>query len=114
MTTHVPEDVPTLIARREARSLALHVAAVAKIAAEPGLLNKARAVLEGWAARENPVSARTRAWQELLGRPWPEVASLIGEPSQVQLRKGSPIGVLLSEEERAAIFDRFAAQSKVD
>src|SRR6185437_12222561 len=67
----------------EARSLALHVLAARCIAANPRLLDRARAALKRWLARqgERPPAA-LREWQELLERPWREVAARATELSE--------------------------------
>src|SRR5437899_12039281 len=67
----------------EARSLALHVLAARRIAAEPRLLRRARATLKRWLERygEQPPAA-LREWEELVERPCPERAAKARGPSQ--------------------------------
>src|SRR2546421_980254 len=60
----------------EARSLALHVLAARRLAEDPRRLQKARGTLARWLERygERPPAA-LREWQDLLERPWQEVAA---------------------------------------
>jgi len=97
---------------QEARSLALHVLAARRIAAEPRLLERARATLARWLERygERPPAA-LREWQELLERPWQEVAARSTELSEdaARLRQSSPLSTLLSDTERRRVHDAFRA-----
>lgn len=96
----------------EARSLALHVLAARRIAADPRLLERARATLARWLERyANRPPAALREWQELLQRPWPEVAARATELSEdaARLRQSSPLATLLSETERRRVHDAFRA-----
>jgi hypothetical protein len=104
-----PQAGPELIARREARSLALHVRVVTKVNADPELLQKARAVLDHWRSLARSGSDPTIEWRRILERPWPQIAALITDPGPegARLRKSGPWSVLLPLEERQAIFDRF-------
>jgi len=96
----------------EARSLALHALAARRIAAEPRLLERARATLKRWLERygEQPPAA-LREWQDLLERPWQEVATKATELSEdaARLRQSSPLGTLLSPAERRRVYDAFRA-----
>jgi hypothetical protein len=96
----------------EARSLALHVLAVRRIAEKPRLLERARSTLARWVARygERPPAA-LREWQRLLARPWREVAARATELSEdaARLRQSSPLATLLSPAERQRILDAFRA-----
>ena len=96
----------------EARSLALHVLAARRIAADPGLLDRARATVRRWLERygERPPAA-LREWQALLERPWPEVAARATELSEdaARLRQSSPLATLLSDAERRRVHDAFRA-----
>jgi hypothetical protein len=94
----------------EAKSLALHVLAARRIAADPRLLDRARATVKRWLERygERPPAA-LREWQGLLERPWQEVAARATELSDdaARLRQSSPLATLLSEAERRRVHDAF-------
>jgi len=96
----------------EARSLAFHVLAARRIAANPSLLKRARSTVARWLERygERPPAA-LREWQELLERPWPEVAARATELSEdaARLRQSSPLATLLSPAERRRVHDAFRA-----
>lgn len=96
----------------EARSLVLHVLAARRMAAEPRLLERARATLARWLDRygDQPPAA-LREWQQLLERPWQEVAARATELSEdsARLRQSSPLATLLSEAERRRVHDAFRA-----
>ncbi|MDW8469743.1 MAG: hypothetical protein RML56_12995 [Burkholderiales bacterium] len=96
----------------EARSLALHVLAARRIAAEPALLERARATLARWIeGRRDRLPAALAEWQALLARPWPEVlarATALDEEG-VRLRQSSPLATLLSPAERRRVHDAFRA-----
>lgn len=96
----------------EARSLAMHVLAARRLAANPRLLERARATLKRWLQRygDRPPAA-LREWQELLARPWPEVAARATELSDdaARLRQSSPLATLLSPAERRRVHDAFRA-----
>ena len=96
----------------EARSLALHVLAARRIAANPALLGRARATLNRWLERygDRPPAA-LREWQALLARPWQEVAAKAPELSEdaARLRQSSPLGTLLSQAQRRRVYDAFRA-----
>ena len=96
----------------EARSLALHVLAARRIAAEPRLLLKARATLNRWLERYgNRPPAALREWQRLLDRPWEQVAAKATELSEdaARLRQSSPLATLLTAAERRRVHDAFRA-----
>ena len=96
----------------DARSLAMHCKIAQKISRDPKLLDKARANLERWSAKsEDPVPQYLREWQEILERPWPEIAELITSMSEdaTRLRSSSPFAGVLSEDERKQIYAAFRA-----
>ncbi|HYR34012.1 MAG TPA: hypothetical protein VEQ87_06955 [Burkholderiales bacterium] len=96
----------------DARSLALHALAARRIAADPRVLRRARETLKRWLARYGArAPAALREWQELLERPWQEVAAKATELSEDagRLRQSSPLSTLLSDAERRRVHDAFRA-----
>ena len=95
----------------EARSLAMHAAIARKIDREPGLLEKARGNLRRWRQLEahHPTPDWLQEWSGVLNKSWPEIASLMGEPSEraAKLRQSSPFAGLLSAVERKRIYEAF-------
>lgn len=92
----------------EARSLAMHALIAERIARDPGKLDIARRNLDRWAERWGERRPQWLAeWQELLNRPWREIAALISEPSEraARLRQSSPFAGVLTPEERRRIYD---------
>lgn len=96
----------------EAKSLALHVLAVRRIAADPRLLERARATVGRWLRRygERPPAALLE-WRDLLERPWSVVAARATDLSEdaARLRQSSPLATLLTEAERRRVHDAFRA-----
>lgn len=96
----------------EARSLALHVLAARRIAADPGLLARARATLGRWLERYGDAPPRALLeWQALLARPWEEVAqcSTALTEDAARLRQSSPLATLLTAAERRRVHEAFRA-----
>ena len=96
----------------DARSLAMHCKIAQKITRDPKLLNKAKANLERWRAKsEDPLPHYLREWQQILERPWPEIAELITSMSDdaTRLRSSSPFAGVLTAEERDQIYEAFRA-----
>jgi hypothetical protein len=96
----------------DAKSLALHVVAARRIAANPRLLEGARATLRRWLARYGgQAPAALREWSALLDRPWEEVLARATELSEdgARLRQSSPLATLLSDAERRRVHDAFRA-----
>lgn len=94
----------------EARSLAMHAIIARKIERDPTLLDIARRNLDRWRARwKDGVPAWFSEWHQILGRPWPEVAALITEPSEnaARLRQSSPFAGVLTADERRRIYAAF-------
>jgi hypothetical protein len=96
----------------EVRSLAMHAVIARKIDRDPTLLDIPRRNLERWSARagESPPSW-LQEWHTLLALPWPELAARITEPTEdaTRLRQSSPFAGVLSETERARIYEAFRA-----
>ena len=96
----------------DARSLAMHCKIAQKISRNPTLLNKAKANLERWSAKsEQPLPQYLREWQEILERPWPEIAEIITSMSEdaTRLRSSSPFAGVLTAAERDQIYEAFRA-----
>lgn len=96
----------------DARSLAMHCRIAQKITRNPRLLNKAKANLERWSAKyEEPLPQYLREWQEILDRPWPEIAEIITSMSEdaTRLRSSSPFAGVLTAGERDQIYEAFRA-----
>ncbi len=94
----------------DARSLAMHCKIAQKISRDPKLLDKARANLERWIAKsEDPLPQYLREWQEILDRPWPEIAEMITNMSEdaTRLRSSSPFAGVLTADERKKIYAAF-------
>lgn len=89
------------------RSLALHAAVAEKLAAQPQLLDVARANLARW--RKASSAPVLREWENLIERtPLPQLLELLRSPSEParRLRQSSPFAGILSPEERQAILSR--------
>lgn len=94
----------------DARSLAMHCKIAQKITRKPILLDKAKANLHRWIAKsDGPLPLYLREWQEILLRPWPDVAELITSMSEdaTRLRSSSPFAGVLTTEERDQIYAAF-------
>ena len=96
----------------DARSLAMHCKIAQKISRDPVLLDKARANLERWIAKsEDPLPQYLHEWQEILTRPWLEIAEIITSMSEdsTRLRSSSPFAGVLTADERDQIYAAFRA-----
>jgi hypothetical protein len=95
----------------EARSLAMHAAIARKIERDPALMEIARGNLHRWRQLEahRPTPKWLKEWSTMLNRPWPEIASLMVDPSEraARLRQSSPFAGLLSAVERQRIYEAF-------
>jgi hypothetical protein len=113
VATHETSAAPYSDHRRlEARSLALHCRAAAKIAASPGLLDVARRNLVRWTANAGtPVPRYLVEWSRILERPWPEIAAVMTgfDDDAIRLRQSSPFAGVLTSEERRRIYEAFRA-----
>jgi hypothetical protein len=110
----VTPAIPTFSAHRliEARSLAMHALIARKITRDSSLLEIPRRNLARWRARSAEVApAWLDEWQGILERPWPEIAACITEASEngARLRQSSPFAGVLTETERARIYEAFRA-----
>lgn len=96
----------------DARSLAMHCKIAQKIARDPKLLNKAKANVERWSAKsKSPRPQYLREWEQILERPWPQIAELITSMSEdaTRLRSSSPFAGVLTADERDQIYEAFRA-----
>jgi len=96
----------------DARSLAMHCKITQKILRDPDLLDKARENLERWSAKSADLLPQyLHEWQEILKRPWPEIAEIITSMSEdaTRLRSSSPFAGILTAEERDQIYAAFRA-----
>ncbi len=96
----------------DARSLAMHCKIAQKISNDPSLLDKAKANLERWSAKsKDPQPRYLREWEQILKRPWPEIAELITSMSEdaTRLRSSSPFAGVLTARERDQIYAAFRA-----
>ena len=96
----------------DARSLAMHCKIAQKITRDPSLLNKAKANLDRWIAKsEDPRPQYLQEWEQILQRPWPEIAELITSMSEdaTRLRSSSPFAGVLTTAERERIYEAFRA-----
>ena len=93
----------------------MHRAVAEKIQAHPDLMAVARQNLERWLAEEHQrgrVSPGLLEWKQILDtRPYREILNLLCEESDRadRLRHATPFCGVLTEQERAAIYERYAA-----
>lgn len=105
-----------LHALAEARSLALHREALARIEREPDLLEGVRARLAAWSADDSKPQRYVRTWTELLDDPggaWR--SAMVGEDERsTALRQATPFAGIVDPRTRWRIWsevrERFQAQ----
>jgi hypothetical protein len=90
----------------------MHCVIAQKISRDPELLQVAQQNLARW--REKYAGEMPRylvEWQEILDRPWLEIAGLITSTSDeaTRLRSSSPFAGVLDSEERKRIYEAFRA-----
>jgi hypothetical protein len=98
--------------RTEARSLAMHCRAAAKISANPALLEIARDNVRRWRANAGEDVPRYLVeWRRILERPWPEIAAVMTgfDDDAIRLRQSSPFAGVLTAEERRQVYEAFRA-----
>ena len=96
----------------DARSLAMHCKIVRKIDANAALLEIPKRNLKRWSEiKAGPTAMYLREWQQILLKPWPEVAAFITDFSDdaVRLRQSSPFAGVLTPAERKQVYDAFRA-----
>jgi hypothetical protein len=97
---------------KDARSLALHIAAVQHIERDPRLLDRAKKTLQRWASLKGaPAPKWIEQWQRLLAQDWGVIAERITalDEAAAQLRQSSPLTVLLPPADRKRIYEAFRA-----
>ena len=95
----------------DARSLAMHCKIAQKFSREPEILEIARKNLARWQQKSAGESPRyLEEWQEILERPWSEIADFITSMSDksTRLRSSSPFAGVLTNAERKRIYEAFA------
>jgi transcriptional regulator with XRE-family HTH domain len=105
--------VPPLT-REDRRSLALHRAIAARLAADPGpILDHARRNLERMAPAGAPRSQLLREWDVLLQRPVAALLPVLIDPGPWarELRHVTPFAGILTAPERAGVYRSFASES---
>lgn len=94
----------------DARSLAMHCLAAAKIEQHRALLRGVKKTFDGWRARyKDEIPPALEEWRLLLDRPWAEVSAVITDPGEraSRLRQSSPFSTILTSVERERIYDAF-------
>lgn len=94
----------------DARSLAMHCMAAAKIERDRALLRVVKETFNGWRSRyKDQLPVALSEWRKLLARPWPEICAVLTDPGEraTRLRQSSPFSTLLSPGERKRINDAF-------
>lgn len=96
----------------DARSLAMHCKIAQKISRDRSLLEIPRRNLARWRRRAaGEVPGYIAEWQEILARPWPQVAAFMTDCSEkaTRLRQSSPFAGVLNPRERKQIYEAFRA-----
>lgn len=96
----------------DARSLAMHCKIAQKITRDPKLLDIAKTNLDRWSSKsKDPQPKYLREWEQILERPWPEIAELITSMSEdaTRLRSSTPFAGVLTAAERDQIYEAFRA-----
>lgn len=94
----------------DARSLAMHCKIAQKISRDPDLLQIPKNNISRWSAKSPGRRRRYLAeWEDILNRPWPEIAELITSMSEeaTRLRSSSPFAGVLDADEREQIYAAF-------
>lgn len=100
-------------ARLDERSLALHRLVAKKLAAEPSLLDLARANVARWQAANHTPSPALAEWEQILDQPLDDIAAMLVERSEhaMRLRQSSPFAGILTDAERTAIYESYSART---
>ena len=103
------------LTREERRSLHLHRAIAARLAANPErVLALARRSLARMCARPRQGTQLLREWDVILDRPLPALLPVLTDPGEWarELRHVTPFAGVLSAAERAAVYRAFAADER--
>lgn len=96
----------------DARSLAMHCRIAQKITRDSDLLDIPKRNMARWIEKSaRPLPGYLQEWQEILDRPWPEIADLITSMNDeaTRLRSSSPFAGVLNDRERDQIYAAFRA-----
>jgi hypothetical protein len=100
-------------ARLDERSLALHRRVADKLAADPGLLELARANVRRWQASYEVSSQALAEWDKILESSLDDIMALLVDHSEnaIRLRQSSPFAGVLTEAERKAIYESYSTRT---
>ena len=92
----------------DARSLDLARIVVARIHADPELMQVTHGNLARWRRRRGGLSRAHREWMEILSRPWAEIRKILLDESDEgqRLRSSSPFAGIVTEDERWEVSER--------
>jgi hypothetical protein len=99
--------------RLEERSLALHRLVAEKVAANPALLEEARANMRRWQAGEGSPNLALAEWEGILEEPIETITALLTHPGERarRLRQSSPFAGILTERERNVIYESYSTRT---
>ena len=90
------------------RSLAAHRMIASRLLVDPSVIVRARARLERWNSANGMHPHWFETWSAALDLPVPELADLISDPANTDLRQTSPFAGELDARERWAIWKAVA------
>lgn len=98
----------------EERSLAYHEAVAARIAVDPGVLERARSRVRGWLAACDVPPHYAREWEAVLALPPDAIGTFLVERGEraCELRQSTPFAGALSPRERWRIWRDVAARMR--
>jgi hypothetical protein len=98
------------------RSLALHRRVAERVVEDPGVLERAQALLTEWRARGGRSQPLLDRWAEVLGGPTDEVVAFLTARTEeaAWLRSASPFAGCIPPREREAILREVAARTGVE
>lgn len=94
------------------KSLALHAAVAARLAADPAGVERARARVDDWLVHGGVARHYAEAWRRLLDEPVPRLVERLVERSEVMhdLRQVSPFAGVLDARTRWRMLDEVQAR----